>query len=313
MSRPGPSQGICPDWILSTTSDVHIVRDRASFIQYTPFKTFSTTKLEGGGRREAIAVGTVEIQVKRAPKKCGDRSRRVLRLHNVLHVPDARCNVIGGLATLDYPHLEIGARGDGSDARIRDSHNVRLAYFVKNQHNLLALRLSSPPIGPHLGPSSLAKAPGPVYVIHALWTQSERQRFAGTLQQDPNHGLHANNVQASQRYTAKETSWLRKNYGGEFKFLRIHGLKIHKEADREEGRAIVRVMMQGDDPDSDEEMASNFFTGEEMTFMEHGWGDARTFMTSLRLSLDDDEDCETAQTVLLVLMAAADKKRGWRG
>src|SRR5579859_589853 len=41
-------------------------------------------------------------------------------------------------------------------------------------------------------------------------------------------------------YTDEEKEWLKENWGGEFRFLRGHLLKIHDEEDRAEGRRIVR-------------------------------------------------------------------------
>ncbi|KAK4227140.1 hypothetical protein QBC38DRAFT_199658 [Podospora fimiseda] len=47
-------------------------------------------------------------------------------------------------------------------------------------------------------------------------------------------------------YTPEEKHWLEVNWGGEFKFLMVHGLKIHNEEDREEGRQIVRTILADD-------------------------------------------------------------------
>ena len=42
-------------------------------------------------------------------------------------------------------------------------------------------------------------------------------------------------------YTDFEKAWLNTQWGGEFKFLRAHGLSIHTQVDREEGRRIARA------------------------------------------------------------------------
>lgn len=47
----------------------------------------------------------------------------------------------------------------------------------------------------------------------------------------------------SAPYNAEEKRWLKNHYGGEFKFLKVHGLKMHAEEDREEGRSIARAIM----------------------------------------------------------------------
>ncbi|KAK3690204.1 hypothetical protein B0T22DRAFT_190028 [Podospora appendiculata] len=310
MSPSGPREDIFPDWILSARSNVHIVRDRASFIEYTPFNTFATN-VAGARSAAAIAVGTVEIQVKRAAKKRGPRSHRVLRLHNGLHVPDAVCNVVGGTVTGEDFSVELGARNEGSDARIRNgSDYVRLAYFVKNQYSLLELRLSNPPVGPRLGLSRLDMEPSGVYNIHVIWPVSERRRFEA-FKEGLNHRVYcANNIPSSQPYTAEEKLWLKKHYGGDFKFLQVYGLSIYKDEDCEEGRAIARALMRGDE--SDEDVPGFPFTHDELVFTEKRWGDMANFMTWLRLARYNKDDCETAKTVVGVLMAVADRKRARR-
>ena len=47
-------------------------------------------------------------------------------------------------------------------------------------------------------------------------------------------------------YTTEEKQWLKKHWGGEFHMLQAYGLSIHKEDDREEGRAITRGLMRQD-------------------------------------------------------------------
>ncbi|VUC25647.1 unnamed protein product [Clonostachys rosea] len=46
--------------------------------------------------------------------------------------------------------------------------------------------------------------------------------------------------------TPSEKQFLRDNFGGEFLFMRSHGLDIFKEQDRDEGRAILRAFQQWD-------------------------------------------------------------------
>lgn len=60
-------------------------------------------------------------------------------------------------------------------------------------------------------------------------------------------GGQSNQAYAGEKpYTAGEKTWVKENYGGEFKFLLGHGLKIYNEEDREEGRAIARAFMEDD-------------------------------------------------------------------
>ncbi|KAK6515881.1 hypothetical protein TWF281_004472 [Arthrobotrys megalospora] len=55
-------------------------------------------------------------------------------------------------------------------------------------------------------------------------------------------------------YRAGEKTWLKKHYGGEFHFLNKHGLKIHKEEDREEGRKILRALRKQLQEDREEKL-----------------------------------------------------------
>jgi len=47
--------------------------------------------------------------------------------------------------------------------------------------------------------------------------------------------------------TKVEKDWLKKHFNGEFHFLLCYELSIYKEEDREEGRQIMRALMQDDD------------------------------------------------------------------
>lgn len=85
--------------------------------------------------------------------------------------------------------------------------------------------------------------------------QETAQQVAAS--QNPKQATHIVAVTQSQprteppnQYTAEEKAWLKKNWGGEYKFLRAHGLKIFKDEDREEGMEILRsIMAEGDQSD----------------------------------------------------------------
>ncbi|KAI1114285.1 hypothetical protein F5Y14DRAFT_189261 [Nemania sp. NC0429] len=51
---------------------------------------------------------------------------------------------------------------------------------------------------------------------------------------------------SEQKLTSKERLWLHRNYRGEAMFLRAWGLQIASEEDREEGRGILRELMEGE-------------------------------------------------------------------
>ncbi len=214
-----------------------VARDRAWFTEYTPFKTFATT-LYGDGQLQALGVGVVHLPVKLSPKRSGPRSHGTLKLCNVLHIPSSICNIVGNGSTGDYASVTFGGLDDGSKGAMYDRDGRRVAYFVdKPNSGLCMLRLSGPPVGPSVGPSSFDK--GKRYLINACWPKSERQRWA-TFQQ-----VMAKKA-SEPPYTTAEKEWLKRDFGGEFHFLQIYGLKMHNEDDREEGRAIARAMMTND-------------------------------------------------------------------
>ena len=47
-------------------------------------------------------------------------------------------------------------------------------------------------------------------------------------------------------YTVAERQWLKENAGGEYRFLRLYGLRITEEKDRSDGRRIARALMAAD-------------------------------------------------------------------
>ena len=55
--------------------------------------------------------------------------------------------------------------------------------------------------------------------------------------------LHANGHMADDHFSEKELIWIEKNYGNSASFLMSHGLKFYDGDDCEEGKHIVKAMM----------------------------------------------------------------------
>ncbi|KAK4117069.1 hypothetical protein N656DRAFT_773078 [Canariomyces notabilis] len=124
-----------------------------------------------------------------------------------------------------------------------DRHGNRLA-CVQRRCNLPLLQLSGPPIGPAKVQSLLK--PNGIYFILANWPDAERLRWAASRSASRTPSpLTGSSLDSG--YTAEEKEWLKRNWGGEFRFLTSHGLSIYDEDDREEGRRIVRAIMEKDD------------------------------------------------------------------
>jgi hypothetical protein len=56
----------------------------------------------------------------------------------------------------------------------------------------------------------------------------------------------SNVYEGTAPYTAAEKKWLKDAWKDEFHFLQAYQLSIYKEEDREEGRAIVRAFIKGE-------------------------------------------------------------------
>jgi len=237
MTSDSQSALLCPDWVWSNNSNVHVARDRAWFIDYTPFETvlgsyFIEMTLP------VIGIGTVELQTKRSPNRSGPDSYSTLYLKTVLHAPSAICNIIGGPIIEDY-RITYNTPGGDSLGSINDLEGRPVAYFdVRGP--LYKVKLRGPPVGPR------ALKDDGLYVINVRWSDSERQRWEA----------HRADVRPPFRpgYTQEEKEWLRRNYRSEFHFLRDFGLSIYKDEDREEGRVILRSLMQDKDEGDDEDM-----------------------------------------------------------
>ncbi|KAF5859752.1 hypothetical protein ETB97_002474 [Aspergillus alliaceus] len=192
---------------------------------------FSRTCL--GTRSKVVGIGTVDFPTKISPTQTGPSSHGVLHLKKVLHAPSIICNIIGQPLLDDCNVLtsfsESSLGSSGSITNLSDGRSV--AYF--NPLNR---------VGPKVGPPPFNSSEE--YMIHAFWPESERQRFAAlqASRQIP--------ATASGPLTSAEKAWLKRHHRTEFNFLRVHGLSIFKDEDREEGRAILRAVMSndGDEP-----------------------------------------------------------------
>ena len=98
-------------------------------------------------------------------------------MRNLLHIPTAVCNIVGGPSTRDYDSLIFDHDGDDFSAKLSDSEGRRLGHFVDHR-GLLVLRLSGYPVGRAVGATCLE--PDKKYAVHALWPDAERCRWLAT-------------------------------------------------------------------------------------------------------------------------------------
>jgi hypothetical protein len=131
---------------------------------------------------------------------------------------------------------------------------------------------------------------------------------------------NSNTSQISPPLTTEEKNYLKKHYGGEFKFLMMYGLSIYKEEDREEGRSILRAIKTGDTEEEAEDadegndfltdlerdpsshVADYKFTSDQLDFLKKQYGHSGSFMLSYGLKPWDDGDCGEAVSIAKALM-----------
>ncbi|KAH7113672.1 hypothetical protein B0J13DRAFT_515379 [Dactylonectria estremocensis] len=294
----------CPSWIWSNNSNVHAAKDRSWFgADYTPLDS-TVGHLMGGIQTPVVGIGTVELPVKRSPRATGPRSHGILRLRNVLHVPTSICNVIGS-PILDEYDINTGSSMQNTQGTIMDKQGRTVAY--SDPHGkFFQVRLSGPPVGPRVGPTPFD--PSAMYWINVRWADSEREKWEASC---AGQALRPAEVGP---LSTEEKQWLKKQWGGEFRFLASHGLNINKEEDREEGRIILRAILAGSDGDDSDDsdigrdypnddrqegqLADSYFDADELEFIKKHYGDSLTFMFSFGLKFYKTEDCEEAKSIV---------------
>ncbi|TLD11783.1 hypothetical protein PspLS_11672 [Pyricularia sp. CBS 133598] len=165
-----PIDEICPDWVFCISSNIHVCRDRAWFVDYTPFSTYVSCD-PSSPDLGVLGVGTVLVPVESAP---GATAPTHIRLVSVLHAPSARVNLIGGMAVMaNGGSFSLG----GSQGRggLYDASGRQVAYFSRDAANprLMAIKLWGS------WPSSRIQQGGLESVVSgAHWASQERERWS---------------------------------------------------------------------------------------------------------------------------------------
>lgn len=293
-----------------------VAKDRAWFDEYTPFPFTlgGHVALPTGPAMEVLGVGTVRLVTKRNPNSSGRGSEGLLLLEDVLHVPDAFCNLIG-VPIDDMYSVQMGPSTPHSHGKISKHDGAAQAYFDPRQ-KLCRVMIKGPPVGPRLGRSVLNQ--GYPMLLGCHWDESERRRW---LQLKASRGASstasqsASQLSDSSLYSPEEKDFIKQNYRNEFHFLREHGLSIYKDEDRAEGRQILRSLMADESPIDDEEAESEEsefdFTGHQVDYafsrnqldwIEKHFKNAENFMITYGLKFYDDEDVEEAKSIADALM-----------
>ncbi|KAH6633686.1 hypothetical protein C7974DRAFT_453172 [Boeremia exigua] len=235
---------LCPDWIYSYSSNVHVTNNKAWFTSYQPFQSELGSIYPIGAPVPVLGIGTVKLTVKDLPDGFTTYSTSTIELHNVLYVSSYFCNVLGRpLASVYQISLGGSVRKDGSVSKGGLGLQGRqIAYFKDGPISFLSLAVL-PPKGMAFGRSVFES--GASYMANCHWPNEERMRWQAV--QEKAARRHAPPL-LEPPYTFVELEYVNERWGSEFRFLAQYRLSIREERDRIEGRRIVRALMRGKDP-----------------------------------------------------------------
>ena len=280
------------------------------------------------GRVEVAGIGDVELPTKTHPTKTGTAHQGTIILQDVLYAPKVVCNIIGWPLSQDYGFLlDFGSKVSKITAQ---KTGACVGLFDMKGRTRLRLR------GQSAKQTSLD--PNEVYMMGVKWASGERARWKALQEHNSNQesATHTGAPLGSAPLTKLEKTWLKDNFGDEFHFLRAYRLSIYEEEGREEGRRILRALMDEgsteDDNDSDadddsedhedseddgnrdpgspgsferdleEDPTSHFadrhFLAEELDWIKKNHGHSGNFLLSYGLKFYDDEDCEEGKAIV---------------
>jgi hypothetical protein len=304
-----PPQGAAynVDWIFSNTSNVHVATDKAWFTSYIPFRTKVATMPGGEPTVEIHGIGTVVLPTRIYRQGKPHKPSGEITLHHVLYAPGNRVNIFAPCLEPDIS-LSISFGGNPVSSITKPDSNKVIGLLVRSTLFRLWLK------GQSQNQSSLD--PDELYYIHASWPALERAKFDNHIA-DLRRQPTAKPDDASP-LTTEEKQYLKKHYGGDYRFLRMYQLSIYKEEDREKGRRILRAFMEqsDDDEDSDENdeflaemeedptshVADYKFDSHQLDFLKTHYGHSGNFMRCYGLKPWDDDDCDEALSIVKAFM-----------
>ncbi|KAK5681424.1 hypothetical protein LTS10_005954 [Elasticomyces elasticus] len=276
------------DWIYLKLSNAHIAIDRSWFKTYHPFHSHIDCRVSGGSDEgEVHGFGDVELEVRQtASHGRGHRPSKKLVLRDVLHVPGGICNIVAGerLESIGVdvsPHDELIERKTGITVALLDRVNLPKIWLRGQRKGMTSLNPDRHyQINVHWNDTEIARLEG--YKTGRVYGYEAGRASIQSLSQEPmptmkrrrssstdeiSHALHLppsrmfwslpdsedqkkppSTLPLSTALTVAERAWMKENYGGEWKFLRIHGLDINDPEERDEGRSIMKALMSEDRP-----------------------------------------------------------------
>ncbi|EPE05494.1 signal sequence receptor alpha subunit [Ophiostoma piceae UAMH 11346] len=138
MTKKKPKQ--CPYWVWCKDSNVHVAGSQHWFTDYTPFK--SSVLRQSGKKVAVVGIGTVYLSMRRA--LCDDTpfAFDIFKMDNVLHVPSAPGNIIGGPLDGMKIKYDISPAGRKTTAIVNQSTGSIFGYFHPGWEDLRLLRVA---------------------------------------------------------------------------------------------------------------------------------------------------------------------------
>jgi hypothetical protein len=130
--------------------------------------------------------------------------------------------------------------------------------------------------------------------------KAQSELLAHTLKSRPStHKDEGNRSETPPQYTAAEKQWLKARYGNEFRFLRRRQLSLCRNKDREEGRRILRALINADKIEARDTLP---YTDAEEAWLKTYWGDEVRFLKSHYLDSSKEGDMRRGRRIARAYM-----------
>ena len=129
-----PPQGAAydVDWILSSSSNVHVAADRAWFTSYLPFRTKVATMPGAESTMDVHGIGTVVLPTRtylegKPEKPCGQ-----ITLRHVLHAPQSTVNIFAA-GLVENVNISVSFNSNAPDPITTPGSNTVVGYIVRTK------------------------------------------------------------------------------------------------------------------------------------------------------------------------------------
>lgn len=233
------------DFAVSHQADVHLVRDRQWFIDFTEYHS-KVGNIPVVTRLNTTGFGTIAIPVRAQPASIdGKPPSTKLIIEDALYAPRAPNNLLSLSKLFRQYGWGIQTRLGANHDVLCNAQNVILAHFDHTKTDQ-CLKLYLSPSGPRVSPKTLFSPKEPVRqgITSASWSREESEfqlvsRHLSTLTV-----ICQETKFAARALSTRERHWLATNYGSEHEFLSQHGFSLLNDEDRRESRSLARNLMR---------------------------------------------------------------------